>query len=183
MALTVNGFRTGRAGVTDLADIREYIAIEQEAERKRVKALTMELAEFIAAQLGDKYHAWLESTPDGNAEFLAACQAKVAELQAQPSPIDEAQEIERGIDEQIDSEPVKNDEYNIPIDLIERHNAMVKPLTFSHDQNCKHEKAFPTYGGMMCRCGAKFEARNEFEQRLVNSRNPRGNGYVNWQLR
>ena len=106
MALTVNGFRTGRAGATDLADIREYIAIEQEAERKRVKALTMELADFIASQLGDKYHAWLESTPDGNAEFLAACQAKVAELQAQPSPIDEAQEIERDIDNQIDSASV-----------------------------------------------------------------------------
>ena len=106
MALTVNGFRTGRAGATDLADIREYIAIEQEAERKRVKALTMELADFIADQLGDKYHAWLESTPDGNAEFLAACQAKVAELQAKPSPIDEAQEIERDIDKQIDSASV-----------------------------------------------------------------------------
>ena len=78
---------------------------------------------------------------------------------------------------------VRNDEYNIPLDLIERHNAKVKADIFTHDPNCKHEKAFPTYGGMMCRCGAKFEARNEFEQRLVNARNPKGNGYVNWKLR
>ena len=77
----------------------------------------------------------------------------------------------------------RNDEYNIPLDLIERHNAKIKADIFTHDPNCKHEKAFPTYGGMMCRCGAKFEARNEFEQRLVNARNPKGNGYVNWQFR
>ena len=183
MALTVNGFRTGRAGVSDLADTREYIAMAQEQERKRVNVLTMELAQFIADELGDKYHEWLITTPDGNAEFLAACQAKVAELQAQPSPIDEAQEIERGIDKVLDSDTVRNDEYSIPLDLIERHNAQVKKDVFTRDPNCKHEKAFPTYGGMMCRCGAKFEARNEFEQRLVNSRNPKGNGYVNWQLK
>ena len=77
----------------------------------------------------------------------------------------------------------RNDEYNIPLDLIERHNAKIKADIFTHDPNCQHEKAFPTYGGMMCRCGAKFEARNEFEQRLVNSHNPKGSGYVNWQFR
>jgi len=77
----------------------------------------------------------------------------------------------------------RNDEYNIPLDLIERHNAKIKADIFTHDPNCKHEKAFPTYGGMMCRCGAKFDARNEFEQRLVNARNPKGNGYVNYQFR
>jgi hypothetical protein len=77
----------------------------------------------------------------------------------------------------------RNDEYSIPLDLIERHNAKVKKDIFTRDPNCKHEKAYPTYGGMMCRCGAKFEARNEFEQSLVNARNPKGNGYVNWQFR
>lgn len=83
----------------------------------------------------------------------------------------------------LDSEPVRRDEYNIPLDLIERHNAKVKADIFTRDPNCQHERAFPTYGGMMCRCGAKFDARNEFEQRLVNARNPKGSGYVNWQLR
>ncbi len=77
----------------------------------------------------------------------------------------------------------RNDEYSIPLDLIAQHNAKVNPDIFTHDPNCKHEKAFPIYGGMMCRCGVKFEARNEFEQRLVNSHNPKGNGYVNWQFR
>ena len=110
MALTVNGFRTGKAGASDLADIREYIVMEQEEERKRVKALTMELAQYIADALGDKYHDWLITTPDGNAEFLAACQAKVAELQSQPSPIDEAQKIEREIDRTL-SASVRNAEW------------------------------------------------------------------------
>ena len=77
----------------------------------------------------------------------------------------------------------RNDEYSIPLDLIERHNAQVKSDIFTRDPNCKHEKAYPTYGGMMCRCGAKFEARNEFEKRLINARNPKGSGYVNWQFR
>jgi len=78
----------------------------------------------------------------------------------------------------------RDDSYSIPLSDIERHNAKVKKDIFTHDPNCKHEKAFPTYGGMMCRyCGTKFEARNDFEQRLVNARNPKGNGYVNWQFR
>ena len=102
MALTANLLRTGRAGASDLADIREYIASAQEVERKRVKALTMELVDFIAVQLGDKYQAWWETTPDDNEGFLAACQAKVAELQSQPSPIDEAQAIERSVDAILD---------------------------------------------------------------------------------
>ena len=83
----------------------------------------------------------------------------------------------------LDSASERDDSYSISLSDIERHNAQVKPLTFSHDPNCKHKKAFPTHGGMMCRCGAKFEARNEFEQRLVNSRNTKGNGYVNYQFR
>ena len=78
----------------------------------------------------------------------------------------------------------RDDSYSIPLSDIERHNAKVKKDIFTHDPNCEHEKAFPTYGGMMCRhCGTKFEARNDFEQRLVNARNPKGNGYVNWQFR
>ena len=103
-------------------------------------------------------------------------------LEALPESEQVAAEVEND-SRWIDSASERDDSYSIPLSDIERHNAHVKPLTFSHDPNCKHEKAFPTHGGMMCRCGAKFEARNEFEQRLVNSRNPKGNGYVNYQFR
>ena len=103
-------------------------------------------------------------------------------LEALPESEQVAAEVEND-SRWLDSASERDDSYSIPLSDIERHNAHVKPLTFSHDPNCKHEKAFPTHGGMMCRCGAKFEARNEFEQRLVNSRNPKGNGYVNYQFR
>ena len=104
------------------------------------------------------------------------------DIEALPESEQVAAEVEND-SRWIDSASERDDSYSIPLSDIERHNAHVKPLTFSHDPNCKHEKAFPTHGGMMCRCGAKFEARNEFEQRLVNSRNPKGNGYVNYQFR
>ena len=105
MALTRNLMRTGRAGASDLADLREYIQAEQEAERQRVEKRTGELAQFIASCLTDEqYHAWLTSTPDDNAGFLQACEAKAAELEAIPHPVDEAQRIERAIDSELIAE-------------------------------------------------------------------------------
>lgn len=74
-------------------------------------------------------------------------------------------------------------EYHIDAELfLQAAQEPIRPV-FTNDTNCSHEKAYPTHGGMMCKCGAKFEPRNDFEKRLVAARNPRGNGYVNWQLR
>jgi len=117
--------------------------------------------------------------------FAEACDAHPADVAFDLEAVTEAEQVaaEVASDNQwLTSE--RDDSYSIPLSDIERHNAKVKKDIFTHDPNCKHEKAFPTYGGMMCRyCGTKFEARNDFEQRLVNARNPKGNGYVNWQFR
>ena len=102
MALTRNLMRTGRAGASDLADLREYIQAEQEAERQRVEKRTGELAQFITSCLTDEqYHAWLTSTPDDNAGFLQACEAKAAELEAIPHPVDEAYRVDKEVSELI----------------------------------------------------------------------------------
>ena len=102
MALTVNGYRTGRAGATDLADIREYIQIEQEEAAKRrrqeMKERTNKLVNDIASMLDEKeYEDWWTSTPNDNEGFLAACEQKYLELTSQPHPVEQAYAVEKSI--------------------------------------------------------------------------------------
>lgn len=106
MALTVNGYRTGRAGASDLADIREYIQNEQaeEAHRHRaeVKERTEKLVRDIASMMfDDEYKAWLDTTPNDNEGFLKACEVKYTELTTEPHPVDFTQAVERKIDQQL----------------------------------------------------------------------------------
>ncbi len=107
------------------------------------------------------------STTIESQEWLAAHIVAEQELYNERHPADVAQEIESRIDAEL---------------FLQAAQEPTQPI-FTNDPNCTHEKAYAIIGGMMCKCGAKFQPRNEFEQRLVNSRSPRSSGYVNWQFR
>ena len=72
------------------------------------------------------------------------------------------------------------------IELAKAHQERVKAneKVWVKPENCQHEKARAIHSGMRCNeCRETFPPRNEFEQRLVNEKNPRSSGYVNWKMR
>jgi hypothetical protein len=88
MSHTKNGRLIGQAAHVERREQANYIADMQEAERKRKHEVFAAERAYIA-RLGDAiigiigrsaYHAWWQCTPDDNAGFIAALEAKHAEL-------------------------------------------------------------------------------------------------------
>jgi hypothetical protein len=78
-----NMMRIGQAAHAERVEQAQYIADVQEAERKHKqaeRAYTHNLAQAVADLMGNAYLDWWVNTPDADADFLAAVEAKYAEL-------------------------------------------------------------------------------------------------------
>jgi len=87
MARTLNGSLIGRAAALERQDrmLESDLRLwrERREKAKREKRETQALCMNIASVLyDDEWRAWLASTPNDNAGFLAAARDKWAELQA-----------------------------------------------------------------------------------------------------
>lgn len=78
MALTKNGLRVGKAGASDLADMREYIQIQQDEFRER----WLDAVDSLVGLLGDGFDEWWDSYPATmtKEQFLPIMLAKIEEV-------------------------------------------------------------------------------------------------------
>jgi uncharacterized protein (UPF0128 family) len=83
MSHTKNGKLIGQAAHAERREQAQYVADVQEVERKRKQAelaYTHNLAQEVADLMGNAYPEWWLNTPDDDAGFLAAVEAKHAQL-------------------------------------------------------------------------------------------------------
>ena len=94
-----------RAG--DYRRYRQQIEADARDPKQALLRVEWKLMQECKDLEGDSFVTWYDSdaVPDNGfiQERIDMIRARIANLQAQPSPIDEAQEIERGIDKVLES--------------------------------------------------------------------------------
>ena len=99
-----------RAG--DYRRYRQQIEADARDPKQALLRIEKKLMQECKDLEGDSFVTWYDSdaVPDNGfiQERIDMIRARIADLQAQPSPIDEAQAIELEIDAKLDSAPMRN---------------------------------------------------------------------------